>query len=130
MKMLIPGCTAKKSGRTGKYWRPPTLRCPLYIRGLQANERIQPKGKQNWWAKQVLFLAEPSMIPTSRQSGSMSEWLKEADCKSASYAYVGSNPARPISRLRTRISTRHPGQYVFPAKVNLCLFCYVATYIK
>ncbi len=28
--------------------------------------------------------------------GSMSEWLKEADCKSARYAYAGSNPARPI----------------------------------
>ena len=25
----------------------------------------------------------------------MSEWLKEADCNSAGYAYAGSNPARP-----------------------------------
>ena len=29
----------------------------------------------------------------------MSEWLKEADCKSARYAYAGSNPARPNSLL-------------------------------
>ena len=26
----------------------------------------------------------------------MPEWLKGADCKSASIAYVGSNPTRPI----------------------------------
>jgi len=26
----------------------------------------------------------------------MPEWLKGADCKSAGYAYVGSNPTRPI----------------------------------
>ena len=26
----------------------------------------------------------------------MSEWLKEADCKSAGYAYAGSNPAPAI----------------------------------
>ena len=25
----------------------------------------------------------------------MPEWLKGADCKSAGYAYVGSNPTRP-----------------------------------
>ena len=28
--------------------------------------------------------------------GQMSEWLKEADCKSAGPAYVGSNPTLPI----------------------------------
>ena len=27
--------------------------------------------------------------------GSMPEWLKGVDCKSTSYAYVGSNPTRP-----------------------------------
>ena len=27
--------------------------------------------------------------------GSMPEWLKGADCKSAGLAYAGSNPARP-----------------------------------
>ncbi|MEY2985208.1 MAG: hypothetical protein RLZZ568_1825 [Cyanobacteriota bacterium] len=26
----------------------------------------------------------------------MPEWLMGADCKSAGYAYAGSNPARPI----------------------------------
>jgi hypothetical protein len=29
----------------------------------------------------------------------MPEWLMGADCKSAGYAYAGSNPARPIQRL-------------------------------
>jgi hypothetical protein len=29
------------------------------------------------------------------KEGSMSEWLKEADCKSAASCYVGSNPTRP-----------------------------------
>ncbi len=28
--------------------------------------------------------------------GSVPEWLMGADCKSAGYAYAGSNPARPI----------------------------------
>lgn len=28
--------------------------------------------------------------------GSMPEWLKGADCKSAGLSYVGSNPTRPI----------------------------------
>ena len=31
--------------------------------------------------------------------GSVSEWLKEADCKSVAYRYVGSNPTRPILKL-------------------------------
>ncbi len=30
-----------------------------------------------------------------RTHGSMPEWLMGADCKSAGYAYAGSNPARP-----------------------------------
>lgn len=29
--------------------------------------------------------------------GSMPEWLMGADCKSAGYAYVGSNPTRPTT---------------------------------
>jgi hypothetical protein len=28
----------------------------------------------------------------------MPEWLMGADCKSAGYAYAGSNPARPIHK--------------------------------
>ena len=36
----------------------------------------------------------------------MPEGLKGADCKSASYAYAGSNPARPIySYESTRVPT-------------------------
>ena len=31
-----------------------------------------------------------------KKIGSVPEWLKGADCKSAGYAYVGSNPTRPI----------------------------------
>ena len=30
-----------------------------------------------------------------KNKGSMPEWLMGADCKSAGYAYVGSNPTRP-----------------------------------
>ena len=30
-------------------------------------------------------------------NGSMPEWLMGADCKSAGYAYAGSNPARPTT---------------------------------
>lgn len=32
------------------------------------------------------------------EKGSMPEWLMGADCKSAGYAYAGSNPARPTFR--------------------------------
>ena len=38
------------------------------------------------------------MIFNREVNGSMSEWLKEADCKSARYAYAGSNPARPTTQ--------------------------------
>ena len=31
-----------------------------------------------------------------KEIGSVPEWLMGADCKSAGYAYVGSNPTRPI----------------------------------
>ena len=37
--------------------------------------------------------------------GSMPEWLKGADCKSAGFAYVGSNPTRPNYSLR--VNTHH-----------------------
>ena len=33
----------------------------------------------------------------SRDIGSVSEWLKEADCKSVALCYVGSNPTRPTT---------------------------------
>ncbi len=36
------------------------------------------------------------MIANRERNGSMPEWLMGADCKSAGYAYAGSNPARPI----------------------------------
>ena len=32
-------------------------------------------------------------------NGSVPEWLMGADCKSASYAYVGSNPTRPTTHV-------------------------------
>ena len=31
------------------------------------------------------------------RNGSVPEWLMGADCKSAGYAYAGSNPARPTT---------------------------------
>ena len=36
----------------------------------------------------------------------MPEWLMGADCKSAGYAYAGSNPARPIRDSMVRIFAR------------------------
>ncbi len=36
----------------------------------------------------------------------MPEWLMGADCKSAGYAYAGSNPARPIPRFYVRQPAR------------------------
>ncbi len=33
--------------------------------------------------------------------GSLPEWLMGADCKSAGYAYVGSNPTRPTTSLHS-----------------------------
>ena len=37
-------------------------------------------------------------------NGSMPEWLMGADCKSASIAYVGSNPTRPSFYILSSIS--------------------------
>jgi hypothetical protein len=37
-----------------------------------------------------------AIISDGGMDGSMPEWLMGADCKSAGYAYAGSNPARPI----------------------------------
>ena len=34
--------------------------------------------------------------PRQSRFGSVSEWLKETDCKSVGSAYDGSNPSRPI----------------------------------
>ena len=33
----------------------------------------------------------------------MPEWLKGADCKSAGFAYVGSNPTRPNSFMNLQV---------------------------
>ena len=40
-------------------------------------------------------VARPETPPTNLPGGSVSEWPKEADCKSAGAAYGGSNPSRP-----------------------------------
>ena len=45
------------------------------------------------------FLVTYATIRTRGTNGSVPEWLMGADCKSAGYAYAGSNPARPIHRL-------------------------------
>ena len=40
----------------------------------------------------------------------MPEWLMGADCKSAGFAYAGSNPARPNEKiLRTRTEMKNFG---------------------
>jgi hypothetical protein len=38
-------------------------------------------------------------ISNRGRGGSVPEWLMGADCKSAGYAYAGSNPARPIHEM-------------------------------
>ena len=38
----------------------------------------------------------PFTVNLIKWIGSVPEWLMGADCKSAGYAYVGSNPTRPI----------------------------------
>ena len=38
----------------------------------------------------------PLTVNLFKWIGSVPEWLMGADCKSAGYAYVGSNPTRPI----------------------------------
>lgn len=45
----------------------------------------------------------------------MPEWLKGADCKSAGYAYVGSNPTRP--RLNKNKRAKHR---LFSSPGGLC----------
>ena len=34
----------------------------------------------------------------NEKRGGLPEWLKGADCKSADYVYIGSNPIAPICR--------------------------------
>ncbi len=54
-------------------------------------------------AKGVTFTPDPDTLISQRSRrsscladpGSVPEWPKGADCKSAGYAYVGSNPTRP-----------------------------------
>ena len=63
------------------------------------NNRSQHSLKKIW---QVFFSDIYSIGVKQRchaawkEIGSVPEWLMGADCKSAGYAYVGSNPTRPI----------------------------------
>lgn len=45
--------------------------------------------------KKLVFPKPCDTISNRERHGSVSEWLMEADCKSAGLAYAGSNPARP-----------------------------------
>ena len=47
--------------------------------------------------KQVNFWVERGIMINRGSNGSVSEWLMEADCKSAGYAYASSNLARPTT---------------------------------
>ena len=51
---------------------------------------------KKFFPKLLRVLAKGAMIDNRGINGSVPEWLKGADCKSAGYAYVGSNPTRPI----------------------------------
>jgi hypothetical protein len=44
----------------------------------------------------------------------MPEWLMGADCKSAGYAYAGSNPARP--------NGRYPSGFGLLVPYEVCVF--------
>ena len=48
----------------------------------------------------------------------MPEWLMGADCKSAGFAYAGSNPARPNNRLPVKIEK------------NSLIFEFLRTFLK
>lgn len=44
------------------------------------------------------------------ENGSVPERLMGADCKSAGYAYAGSNPARPTSQIHNSdLESKYPG---------------------
>ena len=54
-------------------------------------------------------------INICERNGSVPEWLMGADCKSAGYAYAGSNPARPTTNLskRLRVKSKKLIFYIF-----------------
>lgn len=47
-------------------------------------------------------------------NGSVSEWLKEADCKSVALCYVGSNPTWP-----SKLSFYNPVIFLIIKKINI-----------
>ena len=49
----------------------------------------------------------------------MPEWLKGADCKSAAYRYVGSNPTRPIFILCTNFKKFYKPTIFFNMKYSI-----------
>ena len=51
--------------------------------------------KENVQHQENLAFVHFVLQNVSKSLGSMPEWLKGADCKSAGLAYAGSNPARP-----------------------------------
>ena len=53
---------------------------------------------QNFIHKNVAIISGYANIYYCELNGSMPEWLMGADCKSAGYAYAGSNPARPTHK--------------------------------
>ncbi len=44
------------------------------------------------------LLADESLAGMQLKQGRLPEWLKGADCKSADYVYIGSNPIPPTSK--------------------------------
>jgi hypothetical protein len=46
--------------------------------------------KNSWYSTRLVLISI-----FVGENGSVPEWLMGADCKSAGYAYAGSNPARP-----------------------------------
>ena len=65
----------------------------------------------------------------------MSEWFKEADCKSVGSAYAGSNPALPIPHTHTMTTCKFCNTVLtasnkYSSRMHSCKKCYSAYQVK
>ena len=77
------------------------LNCNLSVRLLAVVVRVSRK-KTRYGTKKIMFLLCNSKIITTfalalKKQGWLPEWPNGADCKSAGYAFGGSNPSPPTS---------------------------------
>ena len=57
-----------------------------------------PLGNSNSGTQENRRKRDKDETSTSECNGGLPEWLKGADCKSAGYAYTGSNPVAPTEK--------------------------------